>query len=64
MALASAAWYGAIVYLGATAGENWEEIRSAVEASGKWLAIAAGVLALVVGRWWWKSRRHAAAGES
>ena len=58
MALASAAWYGMIVYLGATAGENWEEIRSAVESSGKWLAIAAAVLAVVVGWWWWKTRRH------
>jgi hypothetical protein len=60
MALASAAWYGAIVYLGATAGrKNWQEIRSTVEASGKWLAVAAGVLALAVGWWWWKSRREA-----
>lgn len=58
MALASAAWYGLIVYLGATAGENWEQIRSAVESSGKWLAIAAGVLAVGVGWWWWKSRRE------
>jgi membrane protein DedA with SNARE-associated domain len=64
MALASAAWYGAIVYLGATAGENWEEIRATVEASGKWLAIAAGVLAILIGWWWWKSRRAAAAEES
>ena len=64
MALASAAWYGLIVYLGATAGENWQEIRATVEASGKWLAIAAGVIALAVGRWWWKSRREAAAGGS
>ena len=64
MALASAAWYGGIVYLCATAGENWEEIRSAVEASGKWLAIAAGILAIVVGWWWWKSRRNAAAGDA
>jgi membrane protein DedA with SNARE-associated domain len=57
MALASAAWYGLIVYLGATAGENWEEIRQAVESSGRWLAIAAGVLAVAVGAWWWKTRR-------
>jgi membrane protein DedA with SNARE-associated domain len=64
MAAASAAWYGLIVYLGATAGENWEEIRSAVEAGGKWLAIAAGILALAVFWWWRKSRRDAAAGES
>ena len=64
MAAASAAWYGAIVYLGATAGENWEEIRSAVESSGKWLAIAAGVLAILVGWWWKKSRRDASARET
>jgi membrane protein DedA with SNARE-associated domain len=60
MAAASAAWYGLIVYLGATAGENWEDIREAVEASGKWLALAACVAALGVGYWWWKSRRRAA----
>jgi membrane protein DedA with SNARE-associated domain len=61
MAAASALWYGGIVYLGATAGENWEEIRSAVESSGKWLAIAAAVLSAGVGYWWWRSRRE---GES
>jgi membrane protein DedA with SNARE-associated domain len=65
MAAASAAWYGLIVYLGATAGQNWEEIRETVEASGKWLAIAAGVLAVAVGWWWWKTRRDGrASGET
>jgi len=64
MALASGLWYGLIVYLGATAGENWEEIRSTVETSGKWLGIVAGVLALVIAWVWWRSRREAAAGES
>ena len=64
MAAASATWYGLVVYLGATAGENWEEIRSTVEASGKWLAAAAGILALGVGWWWWKSRRESAPGEA
>jgi membrane protein DedA with SNARE-associated domain len=63
MAAASAAWYGLIVYLGATAGENWEQIRSAVESSGKWLALAAGVLAIGVGWWWWKSRRQGGDGK-
>lgn len=58
MAAASGLWYGGIVYLGATAGENWEQIRSTVESSGKWLAIAAALLALGVGYWWWKSRRE------
>jgi membrane protein DedA with SNARE-associated domain len=60
MALASGAWYGLIVYLGATAGENWQGIRSTVESSGKWLAITAGLIALAVGWWWWKSRREPA----
>src|SRR5688500_1149754 len=31
IAVASGIWYGAIVYIGATAGRNWEEIRAAVE---------------------------------
>lgn len=57
IAVASAAWYGLLIYLGATAGENWDAIRGAVEASGRWLAIAAAVLAIAVGWWWWKSRR-------
>jgi len=64
MALASSLWYGLIVYLGATAGENWETIRATVESSGKWLGIAAGVLALVIAWVWWKSRREAASGGS
>lgn len=57
MALASAAWYGIIVYLGATAGENWETIRAALDRGGRWLAIAAAALAVAVGVWWWRSRR-------
>jgi membrane protein DedA with SNARE-associated domain len=54
--LASGLWYGLIVYLGATAGRNWEQIRAQVEASGRWLGVAAAVLFLAVGIWWWKTR--------
>lgn len=57
IALASGAWYGLIVYLGATAGENWETIRARVDASSRWLAVAAAVLVLGVALWWWRSRR-------
>lgn len=60
IAVASGAWYGVIVYLGATAGRNWETIRASVEASSRWLAIAAAVLLLAVGWWWWQSRREEA----
>jgi membrane protein DedA with SNARE-associated domain len=58
IAVASAAWYGLIVYLGATAGENWEQIRAGVESSGRYLGAAAAVLAVGVIWWWNKSRRE------
>ena len=58
IALASALWYATLVYLGATAGENWEEIRDTVEASGRWLALAALLLSAAVGWWWWKTRHE------
>lgn len=56
IALASGLWYGLIVYLGATAGRNWDQIRAQVEASGRWLGIAAVILFAVVLWWWWKTR--------
>ncbi|MBB4638703.1 DedA family protein [Longimicrobium terrae] len=58
IAVASGAWYGLIVYLGATAGQNWDRIRAAVDASGRWLAIAAAILAVIVVWFWWKSRKQ------
>jgi membrane protein DedA with SNARE-associated domain len=58
MALASAAWYGAIVYVGSTAGRNWEQLRAGMESSGRWLFVAAAVLVAIVVWWWWKSRRE------
>jgi len=56
LALASGLWYGLIVYLGATAGRNWEKIRAGVEASGQWLGIAAAILFAILGWYWWKTR--------
>ena len=56
IALASGLWYGLIVYLGATAGRNWAQIRAAVESSGRWLGIAAAILFLVLAWYWWKTR--------
>jgi membrane protein DedA with SNARE-associated domain len=56
IALASGLWYGLIVYLGATAGRNWEQIRASVESSGRWLGIAAAILFAILGWYWWKTR--------
>lgn len=56
LALASGLWYGLIVYLGATAGEHWEQIRAAVESSGRWLGVAAVVLFAFFAWQWWKTR--------
>ena len=56
MAAASGLWYGAIVYLGYTAGQNWREIMEALSSAGRWLWLAAAVVAGFVGWWWWRSR--------
>ena len=54
--VASAIWYGFLVYAGATAGRNWEQIRAAVESTGRWFLVPALVLTLAVGWWWRRSR--------
>lgn len=53
---ASGLWYGLIVYVGATAGQNWEVIRGTLEATGRWVYVVALVLAAVVALAWWRSR--------
>lgn len=56
MAAASGLWYGMIVYLGVTAGRNWQAILEQLTGAGRWLWLAALVAAIVVMWWWWKSR--------
>jgi membrane protein DedA with SNARE-associated domain len=58
LASASGIWYGAIVYLGATAGRNWGRIRQVVDASGHWFLGLAGLVAVGIGWWWFHSRRR------
>jgi membrane protein DedA with SNARE-associated domain len=60
MATASALWYGALVYLGAAAGRNWEEILRFFNRFSTVLSIIAGVLLLAFLFWWWHSRRQRA----
>ncbi|MGH7467029.1 MAG: DedA family protein [Longimicrobiales bacterium] len=58
MATASAIWYGALVYLGAAAGRNWEEIIAFFSRFSTVLSIIAGVLLAAFLVWWWRSRRQ------
>jgi membrane protein DedA with SNARE-associated domain len=58
IAFASAIWYGLVVYVGATAGRNWDEIRGAMEAPGRVLGLVAGVLVAVLAWLWWRSRER------
>jgi membrane protein DedA with SNARE-associated domain len=59
---ASAVWYGVIVYLGATAGRNWDEIRGALDTPGRVLGVVALGLAGVLAWLWWRSRETEAGG--
>lgn len=56
-AVASAAWYGLLVYIGASAGRNWDQILRFFERFSNALLIAAIVLLIAVGVWWQRSRR-------
>jgi len=60
LALASALWYGALVYLGTLAGHNWRVIIAFFERASLVLGIIAGVLALALAAWWIRSRWHRA----
>lgn len=63
LAAASAVWYGLIVWLGSIAGRNWQRIWGAIESTGGWLWLAAGVALAGVSWWWWRSRMEEAVEE-
>ncbi|HET9986392.1 MAG TPA: DedA family protein [Longimicrobiales bacterium] len=57
MVAASGLWYGLLVYLGHSAGANWQRILDLFDRFNHLLlGIAVGLAALVV-FWWWRSRR-------
>ena len=56
--VASAIWYGTIVYAGATAGRNWEELRAMLDQSGRWMGLGAAILMMGVGILWWRTRQR------
>ncbi|HLL47127.1 MAG TPA: VTT domain-containing protein, partial [Longimicrobiaceae bacterium] len=59
--VASGLWYGLVVYVGATAGENWEAIRAGLESLGRWIYLVALLLAAAVAWVWWRSRDRSGA---
>ena len=64
LAVASGIWYGVIVWVGTTAGNNWQAIRETLAPYNAVLAVLGGLLLVVIGWWWWKSRRaHRAADQ-
>jgi membrane protein DedA with SNARE-associated domain len=58
LALASALWYGALVYVGATAGNNFDQIVAFFDRASTYLLIAAAVLGAAFVFWWVRSRRE------
>lgn len=58
LSLASAAWYGFIVYVGAAAGRNWHAVTQFFDRFSTVLLIIAAVLIGALAVWWWKSRKH------
>jgi membrane protein DedA with SNARE-associated domain len=58
IAVASALWYGFVVYVGVTAGNNWDAVLHFFNRSGKVLTIVAGVVLALLAWWWWRTRRQ------
>lgn len=56
LAVASAIWYGALVWLGIWAGENLDLLGRLLERLQGVLGAVALVVALAAFAWWWRSR--------
>jgi membrane protein DedA with SNARE-associated domain len=62
LALASAAWYGGLVYIGALAGRNRDAIMEVFGRASTLLLVLAAALFGLVAVWWWRTRHHHTAG--
>jgi membrane protein DedA with SNARE-associated domain len=58
VALAFGLWYGAILYAGAAAGQNWPEIVALLERGRRWLYLPVALAAAALLLWWWRSRHE------
>lgn len=59
LAAASLLWYGAVVWLGAGTGRNWDELRALMNRADAPLAWAAGAVVVLLALWWMRTRRDA-----
>jgi membrane protein DedA with SNARE-associated domain len=55
--LASALWYGALVQIGLLAGQNLSTLSRMLGRLNTMLAVPAVLVALVIGIWWFRTRR-------
>jgi membrane protein DedA with SNARE-associated domain len=58
LAIASAVWYGFLVYLGTLAARNWDAIVAFFSRASTALLIVAVILIALVAVWWWRSRER------
>lgn len=58
LVLASALWYGALVYIGGVFGRNWEQIMAIMDQASGWLLAVALVSIAAIAWWWIRTRRH------
>ena len=58
LALASAIWYGALVWAGAWAGAHLDELKAMLQGANVVLGAAAVAVVLAVAVWWWRTRGH------
>jgi membrane protein DedA with SNARE-associated domain len=58
MAIASGIWYGALVWLGLTAGNNLDRIEALLDRVNLGLSLVALAIFAAAGVWWWKTRHE------
>jgi len=58
IAVASAIWYGMLVWAGAFAGQNLEVVQAMLAGVNRWLLAAAVLVVGAVAVWWWRTRHH------
>ena len=63
IALASAIWYGALVYLGNAAGANWRPLLESIDRVGTWLWVVTGILLAIAAYLWNRTRTDSSPAE-